>query len=92
MSSYDEPENHIIFDIRFKATNADANDVWILLSCMQDWREYDRLDDLLRHGTWELSNRLVMESMQAVTRRHTELRSLCSQHVRDLIRAKGIDA
>lgn len=95
--SYDgEQETHIIFDVRFKATNAEANDVFILLSCMKDWRELDTLDSMLRYGNWNLQPTLhperVFITLQEVAKRHTELRSLCTQHVRDLVRAKGLEA
>jgi hypothetical protein len=96
--SYDgELEVHIIFDVRFRATNADANDVFILLSCMKDWRELDTLDSMLRYGNWNMQpapteHPRVIEALRETAKRHTELRSLCSQHVRDLVRAKGIEA
>jgi hypothetical protein len=87
-----ERENHQIFDVRFKATNAEANDVWILLNCTKEWREYDYLDSLLRYGRFDLTNDNTRVEMVKVAKRHTELRSNLSQQVRDIARAKGIEA
>jgi predicted glycoside hydrolase/deacetylase ChbG (UPF0249 family) len=100
MSFDGERENHQIFEIRFLATNEQANDVWILLSCTKEWREYDALDSQLRYGNWNLQavNCAVtyaanlLSNLQQITKRHTELRSLCSQQVRKLLHAKGIEA
>jgi hypothetical protein len=95
--SYDgELENCVIFDVRFKASNADSNDIWILLSCTKDWREYEALDNELRYGNWNLQptefSERVYISLQSTSRRHAILRSQLSQAVRDLARAKGLDA
>lgn len=94
--SYEDQENHQIFDVRFKATNAQANDIWILLSCTKDWREYDQLDSQLRYGNWNLqpapSQERVFITLRDITARHTQLRSELSQHVRRLAQEKGLEA
>lgn len=97
MSFDGERENHLIMDVRFLATNEEANDVWIKLSCTEEWREFDALDSQLRYGNWNLQPapsdyEPIFALLMRITKRHTELRSICSQKVRSIARAKELTA
>jgi len=47
--SYDEPEGFRCCDIVYKATKAQANEVWMELLATTEWVEFDRLENVARY-------------------------------------------
>ncbi len=97
--SYDAQEttNHQICEIRFLATNEEANDVWLQLSRTPEWQEFDAVDNMLRYGNWNLQpapteHPRIIQELKILARRQAELRSTCGHKVRELVRAKGLIA
>lgn len=90
--SYEDQENHQLFDVRFKATNEQANDVWIFLSCTQEWREYESINIRLNYGNWHMTSAICRDEMCRLADRAAKLRSDLSIQVRKLAQAKGLEA
>lgn len=89
MTEFEDKVDHQMFDIRFKATNAEANELWIEIISSPEWLEYDALDDTMRWGLWTMHKQnLIGQPLTVVTNRHAKLRQVLTRKVWELVRQR----
>jgi hypothetical protein len=91
MSDFDDKEHHQIVEIRFKATNAEANAIWLRVVNSPEWQEYDALDDCLRYGHWQIHLEGVTEVMRRAADRKVALRAKLSAMVIQFVKEAELE-
>ena len=87
--SYDEPEQFKLYDLVYRATPQQANQIWLELISSRDWQELDYVDNRLRYSGWRrgcesaegVVDRLCRERMRLMVKVTREAASLIALHV-----------
>lgn len=85
--SYFEKKELKCFDIRYRATDEEANRVFLKLIDQPEYREFDRVDNLLLYGRFEA----VSEAGSKLCEKHAIMRAGLARIVHKIIVEEGLE-
>jgi hypothetical protein len=91
--SFEDKETHQMFEMRFKATNAEANAVFLELIESESYAIWDELDSIIKYSRWNVSSadRPIGESLQETARMFTKARKKMIKLTAEVIKRHGLD-